>query len=64
VIPLQLCPDYEGLELGIGESLLMKAICESSGKTLAAVKAEYKKIGDLGMVAQVNCYGEIRIMDK
>lgn len=47
----QLAPEYESLELGIGESLLMKAIGESCGRTLAQVKAEYKKIGDLGEVA-------------
>lgn len=48
---LQLAPEYESIELGIGESLLMKAIGESCGRTLAQVKAEYKKIGDLGEVA-------------
>ncbi|GAA5927283.1 hypothetical protein JCM3775_002503 [Rhodotorula graminis] len=47
----RLAPEYESLELGIGESLLMKAIGESCGRTLAQVKAEYKKIGDLGEVA-------------
>jgi len=49
--PAQLAPEYESLELGIGESLLMKAIGESCGRSLAQVKAEYKKIGDLGEVA-------------
>jgi DNA ligase-1 len=38
----QLAPEYESIELGIGESC---------GRTLAQVKAEYKKIGDLGEVA-------------
>ncbi|GAA5982650.1 hypothetical protein JCM10908_006733 [Rhodotorula pacifica] len=47
----RLAPEYESIELGIGESLLMKAIGESCGRTLAQVKAEYKKIGDLGEVA-------------
>ncbi|TNY17412.1 DNA ligase [Rhodotorula diobovata] len=47
----RLAPEYESLELGIGESLLMKAIGESCGRSLAQVKAEYKKIGDLGEVA-------------
>ncbi|KAI5481277.1 DNA ligase [Pseudohyphozyma bogoriensis] len=50
----RLCPDYEPLELGIGESLLMKAIGESCGRTLAQVKADYKKVGDLGEVAMAS----------
>lgn len=41
-------PDYDGKELGIGESLLMKAIERSTGLTLADVKREATKKGDLG----------------
>ncbi|KAL4069635.1 ATP-dependent DNA ligase [Scleroderma yunnanense] len=47
----RLSPDYVGVELGIGESLLIKAIGESTGRSLATVKAELKKEGDLGLVA-------------
>ncbi|KAF7791891.1 hypothetical protein EIP86_002915 [Pleurotus ostreatoroseus] len=47
----RLCPDYVGIELGIGESLLVKAISESTGRSLAVVKNELKKEGDLGLVA-------------
>ncbi|GAA6015945.1 hypothetical protein JCM10207_006815 [Rhodosporidiobolus poonsookiae] len=50
----RLAPEYVSLELGIGESLLQKAIGESCGRTLAQVKAEYKKVGDLGEVAQAS----------
>ena len=53
VATLQLCPDYVGIELGIGESLLLKAIGESTGRSLAVVKADLKKEGDLGLVAKV-----------
>ena len=30
----------------------MKAISESTGRNAAQLKADYKKVGDLGMVAQ------------
>ncbi|RUP27163.1 ATP-dependent DNA ligase, partial [Jimgerdemannia flammicorona] len=48
----RLCPDYEGLELGIGESLLLKAIAESTGRSMAQIKTDYKDSGDLGTVAK------------
>lgn len=47
-------PDYIGVELGIGESLLLKAIGESTGRSLSLVKADLKKEGDLGLVAMVS----------
>ncbi|KAI8354463.1 hypothetical protein B0O80DRAFT_386244 [Mortierella sp. GBAus27b] len=48
---ISLCPDYEGLELGIGESLLLKAIAESTGREMKKIKADYAEIGDLGVIA-------------
>lgn len=50
----RIAPDYEGVELGIGESLLVKAIAESSGRSVQQVKNELEKTGDLGDIAQVN----------
>jgi DNA ligase-1 len=47
----KLAADYAGIELGIGESLIMKAIGESTGRSLAVIKADQKEIGDLGLVA-------------
>ena len=47
----KLAADYAGIELGIGESLIMKAIGESSGRQLSIIKDDHKKIGDLGLVA-------------
>ncbi|KAI7869485.1 ATP-dependent DNA ligase [Spinellus fusiger] len=47
----KLCPDYEGLELGIGESFLIKTIVNNTGRTTQNVKADYKRVGDLGTVA-------------
>ncbi|QLG73425.1 hypothetical protein HG535_0E05090 [Zygotorulaspora mrakii] len=48
----RLGPDYEpGLELGLGEGLLMKTISESCGKSLAHIRSRYQEIGDLGQIA-------------
>lgn len=47
----RLAADYSGIELGIGESLLMKAISESTGRTMDKLKAAQAKIGDLGIIA-------------
>jgi DNA ligase-1 len=44
-------PAYAGLELGIGDSLLVKAISQSTGRTPADVNTDYTKEGDLGLVA-------------
>ncbi|KAF1946112.1 ATP-dependent DNA ligase [Clathrospora elynae] len=47
----KLAADYAGIELGIGESLIMKAISESTGRTLQHIKSDQNEIGDLGLVA-------------
>ena len=47
----KLAADYSGIELGIGESLIMKAVGESTGRSLAVIKADQHEIGDLGLVA-------------
>ncbi|KAF2223187.1 hypothetical protein BDZ85DRAFT_218781 [Elsinoe ampelina] len=47
----KLAADYSGIELGIGESLIMKSIGESTGRSLAIIKADQQEIGDLGLVA-------------
>ena len=49
----QLCPDYMGVELGIGEALIVKAIGESTGRALSKIKEDLRKEGDLGKVAMV-----------
>ncbi|SCV74763.1 BQ2448_7792 [Microbotryum intermedium] len=50
----RLAPDYESIELGIGESLLMKAICQSTGRKMDQIKSEFKTQGDLGLVAMTS----------
>lgn len=48
----RLAPAYEGVELGLGEALLVKAMAASSGRTVARIKADCDELGDLGLVAQ------------
>lgn len=48
----KLAPDYEGLELGVGESLILKALAEATGRKVAQLKSEVEKKGDLGLVAE------------
>ena len=45
-----------GVELGIGESILIKAIGESTGRSVSLIKADLKKEGDLGLVAMVHAH--------
>ncbi|KAL5035757.1 hypothetical protein BDV3_005611 [Batrachochytrium dendrobatidis] len=52
----RICPEYEGKELGIGESLLIKALANASGRDAKSIKAEIDQVGDLGSVAQSKGY--------
>jgi len=50
----KVAPEYEGIELGIGETILIKAIADSTGRTAEQVKLDYKSKGDLGLVAEAS----------
>ncbi|EGW31342.1 uncharacterized protein SPAPADRAFT_56206 [Spathaspora passalidarum NRRL Y-27907] len=55
----RLGPDYEpDLELGLGETLLIKAISEGYGRATSKIKSDYKEVGDLGLVAQKSRSGQ------
>jgi DNA ligase-1 len=43
-----------GIELGIGEMLLVKAIAESTGRATTKIKEDLRREGDLGKVAMVS----------
>lgn len=48
----RLGPDYEpGLELGLGETILLKALSQGTGREMSSVKADYRVEGDIGVVA-------------
>ncbi|MGI0037629.1 MAG: ATP-dependent DNA ligase, partial [Nitrososphaera sp.] len=47
----KLYPDYEGIELGLADKMVLRAIASSSGKNLVDVERLYQKTGDLGDAA-------------
>ncbi|KAJ7386246.1 tRNA ligase [Desmophyllum pertusum] len=57
----KLAPAYEGIELGIGENILMKAVAESTGRSLQQIKSDVGEKGDLGIVAE-SCRSTQRTM--
>jgi DNA ligase-1 len=48
----KLRPNFEGVELGIAEKLVMKAMSKSSGIPLKKIEEDYNKGGDLGQTAE------------
>ncbi len=47
----KLYPEYEGVEMGIAEKMVIRAIASSSGKDLSQVERIYQQTGDLGDAA-------------
>ncbi|EPZ30811.1 DNA ligase, ATP-dependent, central domain-containing protein [Rozella allomycis CSF55] len=48
----QIAPTFEGIELGIGETVLVKAVSAVTGRSISAIRNDVKELGDLGKVAQ------------
>ena len=44
-------PDHEGIEMGIAEKIVIRALSKSSGISITKIEHEYKKAGDFGQVA-------------
>lgn len=57
----QIAPDYAGIELGIGETIIIKAIAEGTGRKVADVKRDLENLGDLGTVCLVSFEEEGRL---
>ncbi|KAF2361119.1 DNA ligase ATP-dependent [Trinorchestia longiramus] len=47
-------PAFDALELNVGESILMKAVAQSTGRSVERIKADAKQLGDLGKVAEAS----------
>ena len=44
----KLYPAYEGIEMGIAEKMVIRAIASSSGRDVLEIERIYQKTGDLG----------------
>ena len=47
----KIMPDYFGIELGIADKLIIKALSHVSGQSEEEIEKDYSKTGDLGQVA-------------
>lgn len=47
-------PAHEGLELGIGDASIIKALAEACGRKETQIKKQYQELGDLGLVAKAS----------
>eukprot|EP00158_Paraphelidium_tribonemae_P006812 Partr_v1_DN27983_c0_g1_i1_m11704 putative DNA ligase len=50
----KLGPSWDGVELGIGETLLVKAIASATGRSVQRIKSDLGIHGDLGKVAEAS----------
>lgn len=47
-------PAYSGIELGLGETLLIKAIATATGSSSQKIKQDVEEKGDIGLVAEAS----------
>ncbi|MDK2372615.1 MAG: ATP-dependent DNA ligase [Candidatus Korarchaeota archaeon] len=47
-----IAPAYEGVELGVGEKLLLKALSMATGISQDKLEAKYPELGDIGKLAE------------
>src|SRR3989344_4561383 len=54
----QLAPSYIGIDFNIAEKLMLRIIAKAFGQKLETVADQFKKMGDLGIVAEGYAYGK------
>ncbi|CCW61508.1 unnamed protein product [Phytomonas sp. EM1] len=55
-------PQHQGVELGIGDAVLVKVVADCCGMTEARVREEYRRTGDLAEIAQDNKQKQATLM--
>lgn len=48
----RLGPPQQGLELGVGDGVLLRAVAQATGRQLESIRAEVAEKGDVGLVAE------------
>ncbi|MCL4131771.1 UNVERIFIED_CONTAM: hypothetical protein GTU68_041944, partial [Idotea baltica] len=48
----KVAPSFEGIELGVGEIYLCRAVAQATGRSVSMIKSEIAERGDLGLVAE------------
>lgn len=48
-----LAPNYEGIILNLAEKMMIRVLAKAYGETDEKIKSEYKRVGDIGDVAEV-----------
>lgn len=58
-------PEHYGIELGVGETAIVKIVCEITGKKLKTIRDEMRQTGDYGIIAMKSKINPIfQIKDK
>lgn len=52
LLEARLAPAFAGIQIGMGERMAEAAIAKASGQPQAQINKRYKKLGDLGLVAE------------
>ncbi|SIO73282.1 DNA ligase 1 [Babesia microti strain RI] len=54
ILQNKLSPDYQNIQLGVGEALIIKAMSKAYSRSEKNLKAELQKVEDLGLVAEAS----------